>query len=76
MDALQADCATLKQIHEICFSFFHNRSGHSHIKCMNTQRRLLVPVSGDWDGACQKSGHCKLIAFDTSLKRTVIEISA
>jgi len=76
MAALQAYCETLKQIHEIYFSFFNNRSGHLYIKRMNTQRRELVPMPGDWEGACQQSGHCKLIAFNTSFKRTVMEISA
>jgi hypothetical protein len=76
MGALQADCATLQQIHDICFSFFNNRSGHSYISRMNTQRREKVPMSDDWEGSCQKCGHCKLIVFNTSLKKTVIEIGA
>ena len=55
---------------------FNHRSGHSYIKRMYTQRRAIVPMFGHWEGARQNSGHYKLIAFHTTLKRTVIEISA
>ena len=63
MDALQADCATLKQIHEICFSFFYNRSGHSYIKRMNTQRRQFVPVSNDWERGLSEEWSLQIDCF-------------
>jgi len=44
MAVLQADCATLKQIHEICFSFLMIEVDTHNIKRMNTQRRELVPM--------------------------------